>query len=111
MCLAFNGGSKDSRWVCEGEGIRWKRLPGKDRDGNAWLIRRKYDHFTGFAVLLGNTSTTECDGWGILQWLSVAFLITAGVVIVIVCNVYHFYMKHKAEEAMSEILSAARSSS
>jgi hypothetical protein len=70
-CVAFNEGGK-SKWSCE-EGDR--KVIYEHVEGDYYFISEDFDHFTGFSVLLGATSPGGCLDFGVLQWLSMAFLI------------------------------------
>lgn len=87
VCFGFN--QDKAKWQCEKDNIEDDKIPGKK---NTYEIRRKFDHFTGFSVLLGSTSSKGgCGSWGVLQWLSMTFLIGAGVLFLLVVGIYHYW--------------------
>lgn len=99
VCFGFNQG-KGSKWKCETEGLKFRRLKGKS---NTWEISREFDHFTGFSLLLGDSSG-DCRHWGVMQWLTMAFLIGAGVLSVIICTVYTVYVSRHETREMEKVL-------
>jgi len=63
ICLASSGDEKGSEWECDEAETR-RRTVGQDNDRNKRLtLRRSFDHFTSFAVLLDTSSSCEDGYW------------------------------------------------
>jgi len=99
LCLASSTSGDD--WKCEDRKHLKFTLINRTSDGDIYLVRQTVNHFTGFSTLLDITEYTDeppphCAVWGLLQWLSMAFIIAAVSTVIVVRIVYSIYLSFQA---------------
>jgi len=68
-----------------------------DGDYELYVVSQKINHFTGFSTLLNVGNGDPCSGeWSTLQWLSMAFIAAAGVLVVTAGVVYYITLKRRS---------------